>query len=55
MERGVRNRVGARHLPLAGLPTAVTGAGLVLDRFAEGGGPVPVTLSLRARKPAAGR
>jgi SAM-dependent methyltransferase len=48
---GVRNRVGASHLPLPDLMNAVIASGLVLDRVAEGGAPVPTVLSLRATKP----
>jgi SAM-dependent methyltransferase len=47
---GVRNRVGAIHLPLPELLHAFLDAGLTLDRFAEGGGPVPVTFGVRAVK-----
>jgi SAM-dependent methyltransferase len=49
---GVRNRVGATHLPLPDLLNAVMDAGLVLDRLSEGGVPLPTVLSLRAVKPA---
>jgi SAM-dependent methyltransferase len=45
---GVRNRVGASHFPLAALLRAFLEAGLELAGFAEGGGPVPTTLSIRA-------
>jgi ubiquinone/menaquinone biosynthesis C-methylase UbiE len=45
---GVRHRVGASHFPLAALLAMFVEAGLVLTGFAEGGGPVPVTLSVRA-------
>lgn len=48
---GVRNRVGATHLPLPGLLNAVSAAGFVLERASEGGAPVPVVLSLAARLP----
>jgi SAM-dependent methyltransferase len=50
-ERGVRDKVGASHWPLAELLTLITDAGLELERFAEGGRPVPVSLGIRARKP----
>jgi len=50
-DEGVRNRVGATHTPLPGLMAAFVDAGLVLERFVEGGEPTPVTLSLLARKP----
>lgn len=49
---GVRARVGAWHLPLADLLTAVTAAGLVLDRVVESGsGPIPDALAFAATKP----
>jgi SAM-dependent methyltransferase len=49
--RGVRDKVGASHFPLPELLGAFVGAGLTLERFAEGGQPVPVVLAVRARKP----
>jgi ubiquinone/menaquinone biosynthesis C-methylase UbiE len=49
---GVRNRVGATHLPLPALLQAVVNAGLRLTAFDEGGAPTPTTLSMRAEKPA---
>lgn len=45
---GVRDKVGASHWPLPDLLRMVTDAGLVLERFAEGGTPTPTTFSLRA-------
>lgn len=49
---GVRARVGAWHLPLADLLTAVTAAGLVLDRVVESGpAGIPDVLALQATKP----
>jgi ubiquinone/menaquinone biosynthesis C-methylase UbiE len=45
---GVRNRVGATHFPLPTLLNAFLAAGLELVGFAEGGAPVPTTLSIRA-------
>jgi len=45
---GVRNRVGASHLPLPALLAAFLDAGLTLTGFAEGGGPTPVTFAVRA-------
>ncbi len=48
---GVRNRVGATHLPLPALLQAVLDAGLIMTGFTEGGGPTPTTLSLRAVRP----
>jgi SAM-dependent methyltransferase len=49
--RGVRDKVGASHFPLPELFAAFTAAGLVPDRLAEGGAPVPVTLGIRAVRP----
>ena len=48
---GVRDKVGATHLPLPALFHAFGDAGLTLEQFAEGAEPTPVTLSVRARKP----
>jgi SAM-dependent methyltransferase len=48
---GIRRRVGARHVPLAGLLAAFVDAGLVLQRVCEGGrGPVPWRFGLAAAK-----
>lgn len=49
-DRGVRARVGATHLPFPGLLHAFLDAGLLFERFTEGGAPVPVTFGVRARK-----
>lgn len=47
----IRRRVGMRHLPLAELFNAITGAGLVLtDVLEPGHDPVPSMLALRARR-----
>lgn len=52
---GIRRRVGARHLPLAGLLGGFIDAGLVLERVCEtGGGLVPWRLGLAAVKAASG-
>ena len=48
-DRGLRDKVGAQHRPLATLLNDVLAAGFVLERFAEGGAPTPATLVLRAR------
>jgi SAM-dependent methyltransferase len=48
---GVRDKVGASHWPLPELLHMVLDAGLVPERFAEGGRPTPVVLAMRARKP----
>jgi SAM-dependent methyltransferase len=50
-DQGVRDKVGASHWPLPQLLHMVLDAGLELERFAEGGRPVPVVLAIRARKP----
>ncbi|ONK09825.1 class I SAM-dependent methyltransferase [Streptomyces sp. MP131-18] len=50
-DRGVRDKVGATHLPLPELLGVFTAAGLVLSRFAEGGRPTPAVLAVRAVKP----
>lgn len=49
-DRGVRDKVGARHLPLPELLHAVLDAGLTLERFGEGGAPTPTVLAARARR-----
>ena len=48
-DRGVRDKVGATHLPLPALLHAFLDAGLELERFAEGTGPTPSVLGIRAR------
>jgi SAM-dependent methyltransferase len=47
--QGVRDKVGATHMPLASLLHAFTDAGLLPERFAEGGEPTPTMLAIRAR------
>jgi SAM-dependent methyltransferase len=47
-DQGVRDKVGASHFPLPQLLNAFLDAGLVLDRFAEGGAPTPTMLAIRA-------
>jgi SAM-dependent methyltransferase len=49
-DQGIRDKVGATHMPLPSLFHAFTDAGLMLERFAEGGEPVPIVLAIRARK-----
>jgi SAM-dependent methyltransferase len=49
-DQGVRDKVGAAHLPLPGLLHAVLDAGLAFERFAEGGEPSPMVLAWRARR-----
>lgn len=52
-DKGVRDKVGAMHFPLPQLLHAFTDAGLVLDRFDEGGTPAPQVLAIRSSKPGA--
>ena len=47
----VRKKVGAAHNPLGALVNTFVDAGFAIERFAEGGGPTPITLSIRMRKP----
>lgn len=51
-DQGVRDKVGATHLPLPELLRAFVSAGLAFEDFGEGGQPTPVTLAARARRPA---
>jgi len=50
-DQGLRDKVGATHRPLPALLGAVLEAGLVFERFAEGGAPTPTVFAWRARKP----
>ena len=47
---GFRDKVGATHLPLPSLMHAFLDAGLTIERLAEGGEPIPITLAIRARE-----
>ena len=49
-DAGVRAKVGASHWPLHELLGMFTGAGLVAEAYHEGGGPSPITFSVRLRK-----
>jgi SAM-dependent methyltransferase len=49
-DQGVHDKVGATHFPLPELMHAFPDAGLILERFAEGGHPIPVVLAIRAHK-----
>jgi hypothetical protein len=49
-DQGLRDKVGAARLPLPALLHAFLDAGLQLERFAEGAGPVPAVLGIRARR-----
>lgn len=46
---GLRDKVGATHLPLPDLLHAFLDAGLTPQRFTEGGTPTPIVLALKAR------
>jgi SAM-dependent methyltransferase len=48
-DQGVRDKVGGTHRPLPDLLHALLDAGLLLERFAEGGTPTPTVLAVRAR------
>jgi SAM-dependent methyltransferase len=48
-DQGIRDKVGAWHLPLAALLNAMLDAGLHLERMSEGGEPTPIVLSARFR------
>lgn len=49
-DQGIRDKVGAAHWPLPELLHAFLDAGLALERFTEGGAPIPVVLAARTRK-----
>lgn len=49
-DKGLRDKVGAMHRPLPALLHAFLDAGLVLERFGEGGEPTPTMFAVRARK-----
>jgi len=50
-DEGIRDKVGAVHRPLPELLHAFLDAGLILERFVEGGSPAPVMLAIGARRP----
>jgi SAM-dependent methyltransferase len=50
-DRGLRDKVGAAHVPLAELLNTVIARGFALEEFSEGAAPTPVVLSMRARRP----
>ncbi|WP_225731491.1 MULTISPECIES: class I SAM-dependent methyltransferase [unclassified Nocardia] len=54
-DRGLRDKVGAAHLPLAGLLSEFVSAGMELVGFAEGGGPTPTVLAVKAVSAGPGR
>jgi SAM-dependent methyltransferase len=49
-DQGLRNKVGATHLPLPLLLRTFIENDLILDDFIEGGAPTPTMLALRAHK-----
>ncbi|MFG2534904.1 class I SAM-dependent methyltransferase [Streptomyces sp. NPDC048511] len=49
-DQGLRDKVGAGHLPLPELLHGFLDAGLAPERFAEQGAPTPVVMAVRARK-----
>jgi SAM-dependent methyltransferase len=49
-DQGIRDKLGAQHLPLASLLNLVITAGFSIEQVAEGGEPTPITLSFRAAK-----
>jgi SAM-dependent methyltransferase len=49
-DKGLRDKVGATHIPLPELLRTFVDVGLVLDNFKEGGSPTPAVLSIKARK-----
>ncbi len=49
--RGIRDKVGASHLPIAKLMNLLVANGFHLERSSEGGEPIPIVFSLRTRKP----
>ena len=50
-DRGLRDKVGAVHLPLPALLQSFVDAGFVLDGIREGGEPIPTVLAMAALKP----
>ncbi|ADD40945.1 hypothetical protein [Stackebrandtia nassauensis] len=50
-DQGVRDKVGATHLPLPELLQAFLAAGLRFESFGEGAEPTPVVFAVTARKP----
>ena len=49
-DRGLRDKVGAAHFPLASLLNTVMETGFRIEQFCEGAEPTPVVLSFRATK-----
>jgi ubiquinone/menaquinone biosynthesis C-methylase UbiE len=51
--QGIRDKVGARHMPVAALINMLLDTGFELRRVSEGGEPTPIVLSFQASKPLA--
>lgn len=49
-DKGLRDKVGAAHLPLPILLRSFVDAGFVLESFREGGHPTPTVLAIKALK-----
>jgi ubiquinone/menaquinone biosynthesis C-methylase UbiE len=49
-DQGIRDKVGAFHLPVAELVNMILDAGFALERMTEGGEPTPIVLSARMTK-----
>jgi SAM-dependent methyltransferase len=49
-DKGLRDKVGAAHVPLPTLLRSFVDAGFVLDSFREGGQPTPTVLAIKALK-----
>lgn len=50
-DRGLRDKVGATHMPLPTLLHSLLDVGFVLGSFKEGGEPIPTVLAVRTLKP----
>jgi SAM-dependent methyltransferase len=50
-DRGLRDKVGATHMPLPNLLRSFVEVGFVLEHFSEGGEPIPTVLAISAMKP----
>ena len=54
-DQGVRDKVGASHLPLTALLNTMVATGFRIEHVTEGGQPTPVVLSVRCRQDGASR
>jgi SAM-dependent methyltransferase len=50
-DQGLRDKVGATHVPMPTLLRWFVEAGFILDSFKEGGYPIPTVLAVRGLKP----